>query len=311
MKKRVYIDGQSGTTGLQIFDRIGAREDLELMKIAEDKRHDIEERRKFLNEADIVFLCLPDDAAKESVSLIENENVKVIDASTAHRTNDDWVYGYPELSKAQREKIANAKRVANPGCHATGSIATIAPLRRMDILPADYPLTIYSLTGYSGGGKKMIADYESEERDIKLSSPCIYGRSLKHKHVPEITKVCGLDLTPAFLPVVDDYYKGMATTVMLHSKLMKGRPTAHEVWESLKGYYQDEHFVRVMDFEEEKPANIYANKLAGTNDLEIYVYGYEDLIGVTALFDNLGKGASGAAVQNMNIMLGLDEKTGL
>ena len=311
MKKRVYIDGQSGTTGLQIFDRIGAREDLELMKIAEDKRHDIEERRKFLNEADIVFLCLPDDAAKESVSLIENENVKVIDASTAHRTNDDWVYGYPELSKAQREKIANAKRVANPGCHATGSIATIAPLIRMDILPADYPLTIYSLTGYSGGGKKMIADYESEERDIKLSSPCIYGRSLKHKHVPEITKVCGLDLTPAFLPVVDDYYKGMATTVMLYSKLMKGRPTAHEVWESLKGYYQDEHFVRVMDFEEEKPANIYANKLAGTNDLEIYVYGYEDLIGVTALFDNLGKGASGAAVQNMNIMLGLDEKTGL
>ena len=311
MKKRVYIDGQSGTTGLQIFDRIGAREDLELMKIAEDKRHDIEERRKFLNEADIVFLCLPDDAANESVSLIENENVKVIDASTAHRTNDDWVYGYPELSKAQREKIANAKRVANPGCHATGSIATIAPLIRMDILPADYPLTIYSLTGYSGGGKKMIADYESEERDIKLSSPCIYGRTLKHKHVPEITKVCGLDLTPAFLPVVDDYYKGMATTVMLHSKLMKGRPTAHEVWESLKGYYQDEHFVRVMDFEEEKPANIYANKLAGTNDLEIYVYGYEDLIGVTALFDNLGKGASGAAVQNMNIMLGLDEKTGL
>ena len=311
MKKRVYIDGQSGTTGLQIFDRIGAREDLELMKIAEDKRHDIEERRKFLNEADIVFLCLPDDAAKESVSLIENANVKVIDASTAHRTNDDWVYGYPELSKAQREKIANAKRVANPGCHATGSIATIAPLIRMDILPADYPLTIYSLTGYSGGGKKMIADYESEERDIKLSSPCIYGRSLKHKHVPEITKVCGLDLTPAFLPVVDDYYKGMATTVMLHSKLMKGRPTAHEVWESLKGYYQDEHFVKVMDFEEEKPANIYANKLAGTNDLEIYVYGYEDLIGVTALFDNLGKGASGAAVQNMNIMLGLDEKTGL
>jgi N-acetyl-gamma-glutamyl-phosphate reductase len=311
MKTKVYIDGQSGTTGLQIFDRIGAREDLELMKIPEDKRHDLDERKKYLNEADIVFLCLPDDAARESVSLIENENVKVIDASTAHRTNDDWVYGYPELSKAQREKIANAKRVANPGCHATGSIATIAPLIRMDMLPTDYPLSIYSLTGYSGGGKKMIADYESEDRDIKLSAPCIYGRSLKHKHVPEITKVCGLDQAPAFLPVVDDYYKGMATTIMLHSKLMKGRPTAKEVWESLKGYYQDEHFVRVMDFEEEKPANIYANTLAGTNDLEIYVYGYEDLIGVTALFDNLGKGASGAAVQNMNIMLGIDEKTGL
>lgn len=311
MKTKVYIDGQSGTTGLQIFDRIGAREDLELMKIAEDKRHDLDERKKFLNEADIVFLCLPDDAAKESVSLIENENVKVIDASTAHRVNDDWVYGYPELSKAQRERIANAKRVANPGCHATGSIATIAPLIRMDILQQDYPLSIYSLTGYSGGGKKMIADYESEDRDITLSSPCIYGRTLKHKHVPEITKVCGLECAPAFLPVVDDYYKGMATTIMLHSKLMKGKPTAYEVWESLKGYYQDENFVRVMDFEEEKPANIYANKLAGTNDLEIYVYGYEDLIGITALFDNLGKGASGAAVQNMNIMLGLDERTGL
>lgn len=311
MKTKVYIDGQSGTTGLQIFDRIGSREDLELMKIAEDKRHDLEERKKFLNEADIVFLCLPDDAAKESVSLIENENVKVIDASTAHRTNDDWVYGYPELSKAQRERIASTKRVANPGCHATGSIATIAPLIRMDILPSDYPLTIYSLTGYSGGGKKMIADYEAEGREIKLSSPCIYGRTLKHKHVPEISKVCGLDFAPAFLPVVDDYYKGMATTIMLHSRMLNGKPTAKEVWESLKGYYQDEHYVKVMDFEEEKPANIYANTLAGTNDLHIYVYGYEDMIAVTALFDNLGKGASGAAIQNMNIMLGIDETTGL
>ncbi len=311
MKTKVYIDGQSGTTGLQIFDRIGARDDLELMKIAEDKRHDLEERRKFLNEADIVFLCLPDDAAKESVSLIENENVKVIDASTAHRTNDDWTYGFPELSKEQREKIASAKRVANPGCHATGSIAAIAPLIRMNILPADYPVTIYSLTGYSGGGKKMIADYEAEGRDEKLSSPCIYGRSLKHKHVPEITKVCGLEQAPAFLPVVDDYYKGMATTILLHSRMLNGKPSAKEVWECFRGYYQSEHFVKVIDFEEEKPGNLYSNVLAGTNDLQIHVYGHEDLIGVTALFDNLGKGASGAAVQNMNIMLGLDEKTGL
>ena len=311
MKTKVYIDGQSGTTGLQIFDRIGARDDLELMRIAEEKRHDTDERKKFLNEADIVFLCLPDAAAKESVALIENENVKVIDASTAHRTNDDWVYGYPELSKAQREKIATAKRVANPGCHATGSISAIAPLVKMDILPDDYPLSIYSLTGYSGGGKNMIADYEAEGRDIKLSSPCIYGRTLKHKHVPEISKVCGLSFAPAFLPVVDDYYKGMATTIMLQSRLLKGKPSAKEVWECLRGYYQDEYFVKVMDFEEEKPANIYANTLAGTNNLELYVYGYEDLIAVTALFDNLGKGASGAAVQNMNIMLGLDEKTGL
>ena len=311
MKTKVYIDGQSGTTGLQIFDRIGSRDDLELMKIDEDKRHDLEERKKFLNSADIVFLCLPDDAANESVALIENENVKVIDASTAHRTNDAWDYGFPELSKEQREKIANSKRVANPGCHATGSIATIAPLVRMGILPADYPLTIYSLTGYSGGGKKMIADYEAESREEKLSAPCIYGRSLKHKHIPEITKVAGLAQAPCFLPVVDDYYKGMATTIMLHSRLLNGKPSAKEVHDRLKEYYAGEYFVKVADFEEEKPASLYASTYAGRNDLEIHVCGYEDQIAITALFDNLGKGASGAAVQNMNIMLGIDEKTGL
>ena len=310
MKTRVYIDGQAGTTGLQIYDRISQRGDLELMMIAEEKRHDLDERKKFLNEADIVFLCLPDDAAKESVSLIENENVKVIDASTAHRTNDAWDYGFPELSKEQRAKIAVSKRVANPGCHATGSVATIAPLVKMGILPADYPVSIYSLTGYSGGGKKMIADYESESRDITLSSPSIYGRTLKHKHVPEITKVAGLAYAPAFLPVVDDYYKGMATTVMLQSRLLSGNPSAKDICERLAEYYKDEALVNVKPFEDE-PGKIYANTLAGRDDLEIFVYGYEDLIGVTALFDNLGKGASGAAVQNMNIMLGIDEKTGL
>ena len=310
MKTKVYIDGQSGTTGLQIFDRIGARTDLELLRIDEDKRHDLDERKKFLNDADIVFLCLPDQAAKESVSLIENENVKVIDASTAHRTDDAWAYGYPELSKEQRELIASSKRVANPGCHATGMISTVAPLIRMGILPKDYPVTCYSLTGYSGGGKGMIADYEAEGRDEKLSAPGIYGRTLMHKHIPEMQKVTGLTYSPCFLPVVDDYYKGMATTIMLQSRLLSGKPTAKDVWESLRDYYKNEYFVRVRDFEE-KPGTIYANTLAGTNSLEISVYGYEDQIGVTALFDNLGKGASGAAVQNMNIMLGLDEKTGL
>ena len=310
MKTKVYIDGQAGTTGLQIYERISSRDDLELMKIAEDKRHDLDERKKFLNEADIVFLCLPDDAAKESVSLIENENVKVIDASTAHRTNDAWDYGFPELSKEQRARIASSKRVANPGCHATGSVATIAPLVNMGILPADYPITIYSLTGYSGGGKKMIADYEAEGRDVLLSSPSIYGRTLKHKHVPEITKVAGLAYAPAFLPVVDDYYKGMATTIMLHSRLLSGAPSAKDICEKLSEYYRDEALVNVKPFEDE-PGKIFANTLAGRDDLEIFVYGYEDQIGITALFDNLGKGASGAAVQNMNIMLGIDEKTGL
>ena len=311
MKTKVYIDGQSGTTGLQIFDRIDARTDMELLRIAEDKRHDIDERKKFLNEADVVFLCLPDQAAIESVSLIENDKVKVIDASTAHRTNDDWVYGFPEISKEAREKIATGKRVANPGCHATGMISTVAPLIRMGILPKDYPLTCYSLTGYSGGGKSMIADYEADDKASKLFSPGIYGRTLKHKHIPEMQKVTGLTYAPCFLPIVDDYYKGMATTILLQSRLLNGRPTAKEVCERLKEYYQDEFFIKVRDFEEEKPGTIYANALAGTNNLEIAVYGYEDQIGVTAIFDNLGKGASGAAVQNMNIMLGLPENEGL
>ncbi len=310
MKTKVYIDGQSGTTGLQIYDRIGSREDLELLRIDEDKRHDLAERKKYLNSADIVFLCLPDAGAIEAVSLIDNPDVRVIDASTAHRTSDDWTYGFPELSPRQREKIAGSKRVANPGCHATGLIAATAPLVRMGILPADYPLTCYSLTGYSGGGKKMIAEYEAEERDILLDAPGIYGLNLKHKHIPEMTKVTGLAHAPVFMPVVDDYYKGMASTIMLQNRLLNGTPTAEEICEKLQEYYKNEHFVRVLPFGE-KPAKLYANVLAGTNRLELVVCGNEEQTTVTSLFDNLGKGASGAAVQNMNIMLGLDEAIGL
>lgn len=310
MKTKVYIDGQSGTTGLQIYDRIGAREDLELLRIDEDKRHDLEERRKFLNSADIVFLCLPDDGAREAVFLIDNPAVRVIDASTAHRTSDDWTYGFPELSPKQRADIASSQRVANPGCHATGLIASAAPLIRMGILPADYPLTCYSLTGYSGGGKKMIAQYEADGRDAKLSSPGIYGLTLKHKHIPEMQKVCGLTYPPVFMPVVDDYYKGMAGTIMLHNRLLPGHPSAEQICERLQEYYQNEHFVTVLPFST-NPGTIYANTLAGTNHLQLIVCGYEEQTTITALFDNLGKGASGAAVQNMNIMLGLDETTGL
>lgn len=310
MKTKVYIDGQSGTTGLQIYDRIGARDDLDLLRIDEDKRHDLEERRKYLNSADIVFLCLPDDGAREAVSLIDNPAVRVIDASTAHRTSDDWTYGFPELSPEQRTEIASSRRVANPGCHATGLIASAAPLIRMGILPADYPLTCYSLTGYSGGGKKMIAQYEADGRDVKLSSPGIYGLTLKHKHIPEMQKICGLTCPPVFMPVVDDYYKGMAGTIMLHNRLLPGHPSAEQICERLQEYYQNEHFVTVLPFET-NPGTIYANTLAGTNRLQLIVCGYEEQTTVTALFDNLGKGASGAAVQNMNIMLGLDEATGL
>lgn len=310
MKTKVYIDGQSGTTGLQIYDRIGARDDLELLRIPEDKRHDIEERRKYLNAADIVFLCLPDDGAREAVSLIDNPDVRVIDASTAHRTADGWVYGFPELSEEQREAIRAGKRIANPGCHATGIISSAAPLVRMGILPKDYPLTAFSLTGYSGGGKKMIANYEKEGRPEELSAPGIYGLNLKHKHLPEMKKMIGLTEDPVFLPVVDDYYKGMAGTIELHNNRLNGKPSAKEIRDRLAEYYEGQHFVTVRPFEE-KPGTLYANTLAGTNKLELVVCGNEESTTVTALFDNLGKGASGAAVQNMNIMIGLDEATGL
>ena len=310
MKTKVYIDGQSGTTGLQIYDRIGQREDLELLRIPEELRHDPNERKKYLNSADIVFLCLPDEGAREAVSFIDNPNVRVIDASTAHRTNPDWTYGYPELSKAQRAAIRTSKRVANPGCHATGFISTTAPLVAMGVIPKDYPMSCYSLTGYSGGGKKMIAEYEAEGRSELLNAPGIYGLNLQHKHLPEMQTVTGLAYPPVFMPVVDDYYKGMATTIMLQNRLLPGQPSAEEICAKLADYYRDEHFVSVVPFGE-NDSKLYANKLAGTNRLEIVVCGHEEQTTVTALFDNLGKGASGAAVQNMNIMLGLPEETGL
>jgi len=309
-RTKVYIDGQSGTTGLQIYERIGAREDLELLRIPEDKRHDTEERRKYLNEADIVFLCLPDDGAREAVSLIENPGVRVIDASTAHRTDDRWTYGFPELSAVQRSRIAGAARVANPGCHATGFISCTAPLVSMGILPVDYPAVCYSLTGYSGGGKKMIAQYESPDKDPLLGAPGIYGLTLKHKHLPEMQKYSGLAYPPVFHPVVDDYYKGMATSILLQNRLLEGKPSAQQIRERLSEYYRNEHFVTVRPFAANSPT-LYASALAGTNRLELIVCGNEEQTTITALFDNLGKGASGAAVQNMNIMLGLDEAAGL
>ncbi|MDD6789065.1 MAG: N-acetyl-gamma-glutamyl-phosphate reductase [Lachnospira sp.] len=310
MKTKVYIDGQSGTTGLQIYERIGARDDLELMRIDEDKRHDLTERKKYINAADIVFLCLPDAGAREAVSLIDSDHVRVIDASTAHRTADGWVYGFPELSRTQREDIAGARFVANPGCHATGLISTAAPLVRMGILPADYPLACFSLTGFTGGGKKMIAQYAESGRPEALDAPGIYGLNQRHKHLPEMQKYTGLAHRPVFLPVVDDFAQGMASTIQLQTRLLAGHPGAREVRERLAEYYAGETFVRVAPFTD-KPGTLYANALAGTNFLEIHVCGDETNVTVTALFDNLGKGASGAAVQNMNIMLGLPEETGL
>ena len=304
MKPKVYIDGKEGTTGLQIYDRLSGRDDIELLLIDEDKRKDTDERRKFLNAADIVFLCLPDAAAKEAVSLIENQNTRVIDASTAHRTNPDWDYGFAELSKAHRMAIADSKRVANPGCHASGFIASVYPLVACDVVPADFAFTCSSLTGYSGGGKKMIAEYEDTTRDPKHDSERIYGLNLHHKHLPEMEYVCGLMQSPVFVPVVGDFYKGMATTVMLPGL------DAKCVHEALSKHYEGQKLVTVAPLGGDEPV-IYANTLAGHDSLRLIVCGHEEQTIVTALFDNLGKGASGAAVQNMNIMLGIEETTGL
>ncbi len=309
-KPKVYIDGKEGTTGLQIYDRLAAREDIELLLIEESKRKDVEERKKMMHQADLVFLCLPDAAAKEAVSLMEYSKTKVIDASTAHRTAPGWVYGFPELSKKQKSLIETAKRVANPGCHATGVIASVYPLVSMGILPQNYPLTVFSLTGYSGGGKKMIAQYEVQEKDEELYAPRIYGLNLKHKHLPEIQNMCGLSSPPVFCPIVDDYKEGMATTILLHNASLNGHYTASELWKRLKEYYDGQTVVQVEEFGGETPM-IAANQMAGKDGLKLIVCGHEEQTIVTALFDNLGKGASGAAVQNMNLMFGMEETRGL
>ena len=308
-KAKVYIDGKEGTTGLQIYERLGGREDIELLLIDEAKRKDLDERRKLINAADLVFLCLPDAAAIEAVSLVENPNTRVIDASTAHRTNTNWDYGFAELSSAHREAIKTSKRVANPGCHATGFISTVYPLVAMGLLPAEAALSCFSLTGYSGGGKKMIAEYEGPDKGQALYSPSVYAIAQGHKHLPEMRHVCGLTTNPVFSPIVDDYYKGMATTVPLHRSMLKGVSGLQDVWKALRDYYAGQKLVQVAELD--SIAKLCGNAKAGQDDLSIILAGNDEQFTVTALFDNLGKGASGAAVQNMNIMLGLDETTGL
>ena len=309
-KPKVYIDGKEGTTGLQIYQRLGEREDIELLLIDEDKRKDRSERKKFLNAADLVFLCLPDAAAVEAVSMIENPGTRVIDASTAHRTAEGWVYGFPELLPGQRQRIKFADRVANPGCHATGFLSTAAPLVKLGVLPPDYPLTCFSLTGYSVGGKKMIAEYEAPDRSVLLDAPSIYATGLQHKHLPEMQKLAGLSYPPVFAPILGDIYKGMATSILLQNHLLKGNPSAQDIWELLTSYYEGQSMVTIAPFGGNAP-RLAANALAGRDVLEITVSGHGDQTMLTAQFDNLGKGASGAAVQNMNIMLGFPEATGL
>ncbi len=312
MKYKVFVDGKEGTTGLQIYEYLYKRNDIELLIIDEDKRKDVEARRALLNEADIVFLCLPDAVAKESVSLITNPNTRVIDASTAHRVNPEWVYGFPEI-KGQREKIKNSKRVANPGCHATGFISIVKPLVSMGILPKDYPVSAYSISGYSGGGKKLIQ--WCEEGHFKHNnSPKPYRFDLMHKHLPEMQKITGLEFKPAFSPMIANYYKGMSVVVTLHTRLLSKKYTLEEVHHALKEYYKDEYFINILPIElsqslEDGYFDVEENN--DTNRIDILVSGNEDEIMITARLDNLGKGASGAAIQNMNIMLGTDENEGL
>lgn len=310
MKPKIFIDGKEGTTGLQIFERLGRRTDIEVRVIDDSLRKDTEARREMINTSDLVFLCLPDQAAREAVALVENPEVKVIDASTAHRTDPAWVYGFPELNAAQENLIRESKRVANPGCHATGFISISSPLVQKGILPADYPLSCHSLTGYSGGGKKMIAEYESERVDKRLDSCREYAITLAHKHIPEMMTVAGLKRKPLFFPIIGDYHSGMTTTIGLFNEMLNGIASPKEIHEVLSEHYAGRKYVRVLPFGGEggiDPRGILeSNRNAGTNYLDIVVSGNEEQTLIASMFDNLGKGASGAAVQNMEIMLGLE-----
>ena len=312
MKHKVYIDGQAGTTGLQLRQKLQNHKDVEILLISEELRKDEAERKRLMNEAEVVFLCLPDDAAREAVKLVENPNTCIIDASTAHRTDPDWVYGFPELSPLHKEKIRHAKRIANPGCHATGFIAAVYPLIRLGIIGTDYPLTAHSLTGYSGGGKAMIAEYEAENRSPLFDSPRQYGLGQQHKHLPEMQKISGLAHTPMFVPVVCDYYCGMQVLVPLDLTLAGS--TAEQVAEGIAAYYKDAATVKVHALNEALPENgLYSNAMADTDRMELYmtVNAAGDQMMLVSVFDNLGKGSSGAAVQCMNLMLGLEETEGL
>ena len=293
MKTKVFIDGKEGTTGLKIFERFAKRDDLEILLIDEDKRKDSSERARLINSSDFTFLCLPDAAAREAVSLC---------------------YGFPELSEKHRENIHNSKRVAVPGCYASGFISLCYPLVKAGVLPEDYPVTCHAVSGYSGGGKKMIAAIEGGAKTFEMQSPRQYALGQTHKHLPEMQKVCGLKYPPMFNPIVDDYYAGMVVSLPLVSRCLTKRYTPADIHEIMSEHYAGQHFVKVMELgggETLPDGFLPANTLAGTNNMQIFVCGNDEQILLCSRLDNLGKGASGAAVQCMNIMLGIDETTGL
>ena len=303
---KVFIDGSAGTTGLRIRERLSARPDLELIVLPEERRKDPAARAEALNAAKVSFLCLPDDAAREAVSLVTSPDAVIIDTSTAHRTAEGWVYGFPEL-KGQREKIVSSRRIANPGCHASGFVALVAPLVQAGLLSSGARLSCFSLTGYSGGGKKMIAAYEAQDRSALLEAPRQYGLGQTHKHLPEMAAVCGLLHAPVFCPIVAPYFAGMEVTVPLTPAETAATP------EEIRRVYRDYYTSGLVRFAEspEEEGFLSAGALAGRDDLEISVFGTPERILLVSRFDNLGKGASGAAIQNMNLVLGMDEALGL
>ena len=302
---KVFIDGSAGTTGLRIHERLAQREDIELLILSDELRKSADARKEMLHTADVAFLCLPDAAAIEAVELAKGGKVRIIDTSTAHRTNPAWAYGFPELTG--KGKIAEATFVANPGCHASGFLALVAPLVKEGLIAPDTALSCFSLTGYSGGGKKMIAEYEDENRSALLDAPRQYGLSQAHKHLPEMCAVAGLSTAPAFCPIVGDFYAGMEVTVPLFKKDLRGSVT------DIRALYAARYNTPLLHYSEsaDEAGLLSAAAFAGRDDMEISVFGNEERILLVARFDNLGKGASGAAIQNMNILLGVDETTGL
>ncbi len=309
--KKIFIDGKAGTTGLRIYERLGERDgrDIVLLTLPEEKRKDPEARRAILNEADIVFLCLPDDAAREAVSMIDNQDTVVLDTSTAHRTNPEWTYGFPELSSENENKIANSKRIAVPGCHASGFIALVKPLIDAGILPKSAKLACHSITGYSGGGKKMIEEYESAEAESRLSAPRQYGLSQSHKHLPEMKAVTGLLNEPVFCPIVANFYSGMEVTVPIFASELQNGATIDDI----KDIYRKKYNGEIVKFKEGDDGDgmLSAVTLGGRDSMEISVFGGDERIILVARYDNLGKGASGAAVECLNIVLGEEKTKGL
>ena len=313
MTYTVFVDGQEGTTGLRIHEYLAQRSDIEVLRIAADKRKDATERARLLNAADVAFLCLPDAASREAAAMISNPNTCLIDASTAHRTVPGWTFGLPELCKGQREAIRSAKRIANPGCHASAFILAVRPLVDAGLLAPEALISATSITGYSGGGKGMIAEYEAGG-NAQLKSPRPYALGLAHKHLAEMMAHTGLKTAPVFMPIVADFYKGLAVTVPLHLQQLRAGTTPEQVREALAAHYEGERFIRVMPLRD-------ADTLAGgffdvqacndTNRVDLFVFGSDTQILVMARLDNLGKGASGAAVQSMNVHLGVDESLGL